>query len=160
MKKVAFASLLLALTGCAQVDNYEDVVKTPAPGDLVGYWQSSGPQSKLVSPEAIASLIVTREGDTLDCRQWQRVIALPGKLMKRSDDYYNVTNKLEVYNLERSGAELEYAGMTLHRVDRPTQECADYLAKNPLSAQPVVAKPAAEKVEGVKAKEKKNRVYR
>lgn len=160
MKKVAFAGLLLALTGCAQVDNYEEVVKTPAPGDLVGYWQSSGPQSKLVSPEAIASLIVTREGDTLDCRQWQRVIALPGKLMKRSDDYYNVTNKLEVYNLERSGAELEYAGMTLHRVDRPTQECADYLAKNPLSAQPVVAKPAAGKVEGVKAKEKKNRVYR
>lgn len=160
MKKVAFASLLLALTGCAQVDNYEEVVKTPAPGDLVGYWQSSGPQSKLVSPEAIASLIVTREGDTLDCRQWQRVIALPGKLMKRSDDYYNVTNKLEVYNLERSGAELEYAGMMLHRVDRPTQECADYLAKNPLSAQPAVAKPAAGKVEGVKAKEKKNRVYR
>lgn len=160
MKKVAFASLLLALTGCAQVDNYEEVVKTPAPADLAGFWQSTGPQSKLVSPEAIASLIVTPEGDTLDCRQWQRVIAVPGKLMKRADDYYNVTNKLEVYSLERSGAELEYDGMTLHRVGRPTQECADYLAKNPLSAQPVSTKPAKANMESVKPKEKKNRVYR
>ncbi|VFS30731.1 protein YedD [Enterobacter cancerogenus] len=34
---------------------------------------------------------MTQEGDTLDCRQWQRVLAVPGKLMLRSDDYYNVT---------------------------------------------------------------------
>ncbi|VEC52838.1 Putative lipoprotein [Klebsiella aerogenes] len=32
-----------------------------------------------MSPDAIASLIVTKEGDTFDCRQWQRVIAQPGK---------------------------------------------------------------------------------
>jgi hypothetical protein len=29
----------------------------------------------MMSPDAIASLIVTKDGDTLDCRQWQRVIA-------------------------------------------------------------------------------------
>lgn len=160
MKKVAFAGLMLALTGCAQIESYDEVVKTPAPGELVGYWQSTGPQSELVSPEAIASLIITREGDTLDCRQWQRVIALPGKLMKRSDDYYNVTSKLEIYSMERDGAELEYAGMTLHRVDRPTQECADYLAANPLSAQPVKTEPAVKKAASVKPKEKTKKVYR
>lgn len=71
--------------------NYNDVVKTPAPAGLEGYWQSKGPQRKLVSPEAIASLVVTKEGDTLDCRQWQRVIALPGKLTMLSDDLTNVT---------------------------------------------------------------------
>ncbi|SUG70829.1 lipoprotein [Salmonella enterica subsp. enterica] len=52
-----------------EVENYNDVVKTPAPAGLEGYWQSKGPQRKLVSPEAIASLVVTKEGDTLDCRQ-------------------------------------------------------------------------------------------
>lgn len=44
-----------------------------------------------MSPDAIASLIVTKEGDTFDCRQWQRVIAQPGKLMNRDSDIYNVT---------------------------------------------------------------------
>jgi DNA-binding transcriptional regulator of glucitol operon len=61
--------------GCVQVDNYSEVVKAPAPAGLEGYWQSKGPQSEMMSPDAIASLIVTKEGDTLDCRQWQRVIA-------------------------------------------------------------------------------------
>lgn len=132
MKKVAILSALLALTGCAQIDNYNEVVKHPAPADLVGYWQSAGPQSELVSPEAIATLVVTPAGDTLDCRQWQRVIALPGKLTLRGDDFYNVTQKVEVYSVERDGALLEYAGMTLKRVDRPTAECAEVLAKSPL----------------------------
>ncbi|WP_312946400.1 lipoprotein YedD [Superficieibacter sp.] len=157
MKKIAFASLMLALTGCAQVENYDEVVKTPAPAELTGYWQSTGPQSKLVSPEAIASLIVTPQGDTLDCRQWQRVIALPGKLMKRSDDYYNVTQKLEVYGLERDGAALEYAGMTLHRVDKPTAECADYLAKNPLAVSNAATKPVVKKAAPAKSKPKKEK---
>lgn len=44
-----------------------------------------------MSPDAIASLIVTKEGDTFDCRQWQRVIAQPGKLMNRDSEIYNVT---------------------------------------------------------------------
>lgn len=134
MKKIAVVAALLALSGCVQVDDYREVVKAPAPAGLAGYWQSEGPQSEMVSPEAIATLVVTPEGDTLDCRQWQRVIALPGKLTVRSGSLYNVTSKREIYTLERDGATLEYAGMTLKRVDRPTQECADYLEKNPLAA--------------------------
>lgn len=133
MKNVALVAALLALSGCVQVDDYTAVVKTPAPADLVGNWQSKGPQSSLVSPEAIGSLIITAEGDTLDCRQWQRVIALPGKLTLRSGTLYNVTAKREIYDIEREGSMLEYDGMTLEKVDRPTQECADYLAKNPLN---------------------------
>jgi hypothetical protein len=135
MKKIAIAGALLALTGCVQVDNYQDVIKHPVPEHLAGYWQSKGPQSKLVSPEAIATLVVTEEGDTLDCRQWQRVLAVPGKIMLRSDQYYNVTSKLDIYPLEREGSTLEYDGMELQKVDRPTVECADYLSKNPLKSK-------------------------
>jgi hypothetical protein len=86
-------------------------------------------QSKLVSPEAIASLIITPEGDTLDCRQWQRIIAVPGKLMPKGDDWYNVTQQRDLYRLERDGTSLEYDGMTLRRVDKPTVECTQALAK-------------------------------
>lgn len=111
------------------MENYNDVVKTPAPAGLEGYWQSKGPQRKLVSPEVIASLVVTKEGDTLDCRQWQRVIALPGKLTMLSDDLTNVTVKRELYEIERDGNTLEYDGMTLQRVARPTPECAAALEK-------------------------------
>jgi hypothetical protein len=132
MKNFAIIGALLALSGCAQIDDYNNVVKAPAPAGLEGYWQSEGPQSAMVSPEAIATLVITKEGDTLDCRQWKRVIALPGKLMIRSDDLYNVTNKKEVYAIDRDGERLDYDRMTLKRVDRPTQECADYLQKNPL----------------------------
>ncbi|HDS2772661.1 TPA: lipoprotein [Enterobacter bugandensis] len=135
MKKIAIAGALLALTGCVQVDNYNDVIKHPVPANLAGYWQSKGPQSSLVSPEAIATLVVTEEGDTLDCRQWQRVIAVPGKIMLRSDSYYNVTRKLDIYPLDRDCATLEYDGMELQKVDRPTVECADYLSKNPLESK-------------------------
>lgn len=85
-----------------------------------------------MSPEAIASLVVTKEGDTLDCRQWQRVIALPGKLTMLSDALTNVTVKRELYEIEREGNTLEYDGMTLQRVDRPTPECAAALEKTPL----------------------------
>lgn len=134
MKKLAIVAVFLALTGCAEVENYNDVVKTPAPAGLEGYWQSKGPQRSLVSPEAIASLVVTKEGDTLDCRQWQRVIALPGKLTLRDNEVYNVTNKLDVYAVEREGSTLTYDGMTLHRVERPTVECAAALAKTPLAS--------------------------
>lgn len=133
MKKLAIVGVFLALTGCAEVENYNDVVKTPAPAGLEGYWQSKGPQRNLVSPEAIASLVITKEGDTLDCRQWQRVIALPGKLTMLSGDLTNVTVKRELYEIEREGNTLEYDGMTLQRVDRPTQECADALKKTPLA---------------------------
>ena len=134
MKKVALVGALLALAGCVQVDNYATVVKTPAPAELAGYWQSAGPQSALVSPLAVASLIVTREGDTLDCRQWQRVIARPGKLISRGDNFYNVTTAVDVYRLKQEGRELDYDGMTLTRVEKPTKECADFLKKEPLAS--------------------------
>lgn len=139
MKKIFTVMALFALAGCVQVENYRDVVKTPAPAGLAGYWQSQGPQSELVSPEAIASLVVTPQGDTLDCRQWQQVIALQGKLMLRNSDVYNVTQHLDVYTTERSGDTLEYAGMTLKRVERPTAECADWLTKHPFQAIPAQA---------------------
>ena len=115
MKKLAIAGALMLLAGCAEVENYNNVVKTPAPDWLAGYWQTKGPQRALVSPEAIGSLIVTKEGDTLDCRQWQRV-----------------TVKRELYEVEREGNTIEYDGMTMERVDRPTAECAAALDKAPL----------------------------
>lgn len=133
MKKLAIVGALLVLAGCAEVENYNDVVKTPAPAGLEGYWQSKGPQRKMMSPEAIASLVVTKEGDTLDCRQWQRVIAVPGKLTMLSGELTNVTTKREIYPIERTGNTLTYDGMTLQRVDRPTTECAGELQKSPLA---------------------------
>lgn len=57
MKKLVIAGALLTLAGCVQVDNYNDVVKAPAPAGLEGYWQSKGPQSEMMSPDAIASQI-------------------------------------------------------------------------------------------------------
>lgn len=128
MKKRVIIGAVLLLSGCVQVDDYNAVVKQPAPTGLAGYWQSAGPQSKLVSPEAIASLIVTPQGDTLDCRQWQRVIAVPGKLMRDGGTLYNVTQKRDIYALDHEGNTLEFDGMTLKRVDKPTVECQDALA--------------------------------
>ena len=127
MKKRVILGAMLLLSGCVEVDNYQAVIKHPAPAGLAGYWQSAGPQSSLVSPEAIASLIVSPQGDTLDCRQWQRVIAVPGKLMLKGDDLYNVTQKRDVYRLTREGATLEFDGLTLKRVDAPTVECQQAL---------------------------------
>ncbi len=72
MKKVAIVGALLVLAGCAEVENYNDVVKTPAPAGLEGYWQSKGPQRKLVSPEAIASLVGAKAA---------AVISLPGSAL-------------------------------------------------------------------------------
>ena len=134
MKKIAIFGALLALAGCAPLHNYHEVVKAPAPAGLAGYWQSAGPQSAMISPEAMATLVITKEGDTLDCRQWLRVIALPGKLTKRGDDIYNVTTGLDMYEIDRDGGHIEYDRMTLKRVDRPTVECADYLQKHPLGS--------------------------
>lgn len=120
------AALLLA--GCAEV-NYSQVVAHPAPASLVGYWQSVGPQSELVSPEAQASLVVMSDGTTLDCRQWQRVIAVPGKLRLQADKdrWQNITEKGDIDSLLSRGNQLQYAGMTLQRVSQPTQECAKAL---------------------------------
>ncbi len=132
MKKLAIAGALMLLAGCAEVENYNKCCKNPRTRLAGRYWQTKGPQRALVSPEAIGSLIVTKEGDTLDCRQWQRVIALPGKLTLMSDSLTNVTVKRELYEIERDGNTIEYDGMTMERVARPTAECAAALEKAPL----------------------------
>ena len=127
----------LALSGCAQISNYDQAVKTPAPLELQGNWQTVGPQSKLISQQAMGSLIIGAEGDTLDCRQWQRVIAKPGKLTRLGDDWVNVTRQVRVMPLVLENGELRYDGLRLRKVDRPTVECQQALeevAKRPNDA--------------------------
>ena len=46
-----------------------------------------------------------------------------------------MTRKLDIYPLERDGSTLEYDGLELQKVDRPTVECADYLSKNSLESK-------------------------
>ncbi|MEG1250330.1 MAG: hypothetical protein RSE37_16880, partial [Citrobacter sp.] len=55
------------------------------------------------------------------------------KLTMLSGDLTNVTVKRELYEIEREGSTLEYDGMTLQRVERPTPECAEVLQKTPLA---------------------------
>ncbi|MGB9096081.1 lipoprotein YedD, partial [Erwinia sp.] len=95
---------------------------------LVGNWQSMGPQKGLVSKDAIASLIITAEGDTLDCRQWQRVIAQPGQVTQFRGDWVNVNKEVRVMPLELEGTELHYDKLVLQRVHQPTAECQQALA--------------------------------
>lgn len=117
----------LALAGCAQIDQYQQAVKTPAPANLQGYWQTTGPQRGLISDRAMGSLIITAEGDTLDCRQWQRVIAKPGKLTLLNGEYVNVNKQLRVMPLALEGNELHYDKLTLKKVEQPTIECQQAL---------------------------------
>ncbi|NBB57008.1 lipoprotein [Pantoea vagans] len=127
----------LALSGCAQINDYENAVQAPAPSDLQGNWQTVGPQSSLISGQAIASLIINADGSTLDCRQWMRVIAKPGKLTRLNGDYVNVTRKIRVMPLVVDNSELKYDGLTLRKVARPTLECQQALeevAKQPKAA--------------------------
>ncbi|PEI05622.1 hypothetical protein CRM79_21650 [Pantoea agglomerans] len=127
----------LALSGCAQINDYENAVQTPAPADLQGNWQTVGPQSSLISGQAMASLIINADGSTLDCRQWMRVIAKPGKLTRLNGDYVNVTRKIRVMPLVVENSELNYDGLTLRKVARPTTECQQALeevAKQPKAA--------------------------
>lgn len=127
----------LALSGCAQINDYENAVQTPAPAELQGTWQTVGPQSSLISDKAIASVIINADGSTLDCRQWMRVIAKPGKLTRLSGDYVNVTRQVRVMPLVVEDGELSYDRMTLRKVARPTVECQqalDEVAKQPKAA--------------------------
>lgn len=127
----------LALSGCAQINDYENAVQTPAPADLQGTWQTVGPQSSLINDKAIASVIINADGSTLDCRQWMRVIAKPGKLTRLSGDYVNVTRQLRVMPLVVENGELSYDRMALRKVARPTVECQqalDEVAKQPKAA--------------------------
>ena len=127
----------LALGGCAQINDYDSAVQTPAPANLQGSWQSVGPQRGLISDQAIASLIINADGSTLDCRQWQRVIAKPGKLTLLSGEYVNVTRQVRVMPLVTENGNLEYDGLRLRKVARPTVECQQALeevAKQPKAA--------------------------
>lgn len=127
----------LALSGCAQINDYENAVQTPAPAELQGTWQTVGPQSSLISDKATASVIINADGSTLDCRQWMRVIAKPGKLTRLSGDYVNVTRQVRVMPLVVENGELSYDRMTLRKVTRPTVECQQALeevAKQPKAA--------------------------
>lgn len=127
----------LALTGCAQINSYQDAVQTPAPASLQGNWQTVGPQSGLRSDKALGSLIINANGSTLDCRQWMRVIAKPGKLTLLSGDFVNVNRQSRVMPLELEQGELRYDGLMLRKVERPTVECQQALeevAKQPNAA--------------------------
>ena len=127
----------LALSGCAQINDYENAVQTPAPAELQGNWQTVGPQSNLINGQAMASLIINADGSTLDCRQWMRVIAKPGKLTRLNGDYVNVTRRIRVMPLVVDNSELNYDGLTLRKVARPTIECQqalDEVAKQPKAA--------------------------
>ncbi|ADO09951.1 Uncharacterized lipoprotein yedD precursor [Pantoea vagans C9-1] len=127
----------LALSGCAQINDYENAVQTPAPAELQGNWQTVGPQSSLINGQAMASLIINADGSTLDCRQWMRVIAKPGKLTRLNGDYVNVTRRIRVMPLVVDNSELNYDGLTLRKVARPTIECQQALeevAKQPKAA--------------------------
>jgi len=129
MKQGLLIAGLFLLAGCTGVKEYSDVIAHPAPAGLTGYWQSVGPQSELISPEARASLVVMPDGTTLDCRQWQRVIAVSGKLSSKSgsDSWQNITEKDDVYSLTPHDNQLSYAGMTLQRVSKLTSECTQAL---------------------------------
>ena len=129
---MTFAAVTLA--GCADIPNYQSAVKTPPPANLVGNWQSVGPQKGLVSKDAMASLIVTAEGDTLDCRQWQRVIAKPGKVTLFDGDWVNVNNRVRVMPLELEGMQLHYDKLVLQKVQQPTAECQQALDKQRAAA--------------------------
>lgn len=142
MKNWIIAGLAVtALSGCAQLEGYSSAVKTPPPASLVGNWQTMGAQKGLVSPEARASLIITAAGDTLDCRQWQRVIAKPGKTTLLDGDWVNINNQSRVMPLELEGSVLHYDKLTLSKVNQPTAECQKALADN---AAPAAAQAAAE----------------
>lgn len=128
IKHGLLAAGLGLLAGCADV-NYSETIAHPAADELTGYWQSVGPQSELVSPDARASLAIMPDGTTFECRQWQRVIAVQGKLIQNpgSSRWKNITEKQDLYGLALRDGELKYAGMTLQRVRALTPECTEAL---------------------------------
>ena len=52
----------LALSGCAQINDYENAVQTPAPAELQGTWQTVGPQ------QLLAYQLADRASDCSHCR--------------------------------------------------------------------------------------------
>ncbi len=58
MKKLAIVGVFLALSGCAEVENYNDVVKTPAPAGLEGLVQ----RVITLSKQTYKPLIIVADG--------------------------------------------------------------------------------------------------
>ncbi|XPE64675.1 hypothetical protein ACNKHU_11645 [Shigella flexneri] len=77
--------------GLCRVENYNNVVKTPAPGLAGGRPADQGPQRALVSPEAIGSLIVTKRRTLIAVSGSGGLLCRGVTLM--SDDPTNVTRK-------------------------------------------------------------------
>jgi len=125
---------LFVLAGCSPITNYQTIVKTPAPQSLAGVWRTSGPQSGLVSKDAVGYLIIDPAGDTLDCRQWQRVIAKPGKLSRIDDQWVNVNHQVRIMPLIRENGTLHYDRLTLTKVSSASEECQKALSE--AKAQP------------------------
>ncbi|CCP03560.1 Uncharacterized lipoprotein yedD precursor [Erwinia amylovora Ea644] len=149
MKKWIIATVAaMVLNGCAELPNYSGAVKTPAPAELVGNWQTFGPQSGLVSDQAKASLLITAQGETLDCRQWQRVLAKPGKLTRADDQWVNVNNQQRVMPIELKGNVLHYDRLILQKVAQPTAECQQQFeaVNKPVGQASATAGQAADKV--------------
>ncbi|MBT0728222.1 lipoprotein YedD [Rosenbergiella australiborealis] len=128
MKTRLLLSLFL-LAGCSPITNYQTIVKTPAPQSLEGVWRTTGPQSGLLSQNAVGYLIIDGAGNTLDCRQWQRVIAKPGKLSRINDKWVNVNYQVRIMPLKIDNGMLRYDRLTLAKVPAASEECQKALAE-------------------------------
>ncbi|NDL62680.1 hypothetical protein [Acerihabitans arboris] len=160
-KNIVWGLLVSTLCGCAGYADYPEAAKTPAPKDVSGVWMTSGPQKPLADPAAIATLIVSRSGDTLDCRQWQRTIERRGKLTWRGETLYNVNIKNEYNKITVTDGVMKYNRLTLLRVEKPTVECqafaayenGDYIFADRLAPEPQATK-SHKKASGVERREK------
>lgn len=133
--KIWMTVSVLALVGCSQITQYQQVAQQPAPIALQGVWQTQGQQSGLVSPYASAQLLIRENGETLDCRQWQRVIAKPGKYVIINGHPANINRQLRVMPLTLQQETLHYDKLILIKVARLTPECqqaAEAVASHPL----------------------------
>lgn len=129
MKRTPVMILLAAtLSGCAGAPEYAKVVAAPAPQGYAGIWTSTTPQNALVSPDAVASLIISRSGTTLDCRSWHRTITRSGKLTTRDARLYNINEKNEVSALRLDRGVLNYGNLTLQRSASPTAQCQPFIS--------------------------------
>lgn len=114
---------VLWLTGCTHIDNYQRAQQIDAPLKLQGVWQTIGPQKGLISPEARATLIIDKKGDTLDCREWQRVMTKSGKLIWVNHQIENLNQALRHRPLVLKGHVLHYDRLKLHRTQHLSQAC-------------------------------------
>lgn len=114
---------ILSLTGCSPSENYQLAPKVTAPIALQGIWQTEGPQKGLISPGARATLMIDPKGNTLDCREWQRVITKFGKLIRVNQQIQNLNQALRSQPLQLKGEVLLYDKLVLHRKVAPSPAC-------------------------------------